>query len=189
MALAVAALALAACGSDDAPSMEAAGNDATTSTTVASTTTVTEAGSTTPVSTEGSAAEVVRLVDVRTGTHEGHDRVTFEFEGGMPGYRIGYAERPITQDGSGDEIDVEGDAVVTVVFNPATGVRFEGEKVIDTYPRAKRRIEPGTPLLAEVVWTGDFEAYLSWAVGLRSERPFRVDELDGPPRVVIDFLA
>jgi hypothetical protein len=39
----------------------------------------------------------------------------------------------------------------------------------------------------EVVRTGDFEAVLSWAVGLDDRVDFRVLTLDGPPRLVVDF--
>jgi hypothetical protein len=37
------------------------------------------------------------------------------------------------------------------------------------------------------VRTGDFEAVLSWAVGLGDRVDFRVGTLDDPARLVVDF--
>jgi hypothetical protein len=44
-----------------------------------------------------------------------------------------------------------------------------------------------TTVVTEVKAAGDFEAVLTWVVGLRYRVPFRVSVLDGPPRIVIDF--
>jgi len=39
----------------------------------------------------------------------------------------------------------------------------------------------------EATAAGDYEAVLTWVVGLRAKVPFRVLVLDGPPRLVVDF--
>jgi hypothetical protein len=53
-----------------------------------------------------------------------------------------------------------------------------------------RRISPdGTSVVREVVRTGDFEAVLTWAVGLSGRVPFRVLTLGDPARIVVDFAA
>ena len=51
------------------------------------------------------------------------------------------------------------------------------------------RVRGDTSVVTEVVRTGDFEANLSWAIGVRREVPFRVTVLDGPARVVVDLAA
>jgi hypothetical protein len=38
----------------------------------------------------------------------------------------------------------------------------------------------------EAELTGDFEAVLTWALGVNQEADFRVLTLDGPPRLVVD---
>ena len=44
-----------------------------------------------------------------------------------------------------------------------------------------------TASVTEIKGAGDFEAVLTWAVGLRATVPFNVRTLDGPPRLLIDF--
>jgi hypothetical protein len=39
----------------------------------------------------------------------------------------------------------------------------------------------------EVEMTGDFEGYVTWVLGLRQKADFRVSELTGPNRVVVDI--
>lgn len=44
----------------------------------------------------------------------------------------------------------------------------------------------GLPSIVEVEKTGDFEAVLTWVIGLRQATDFRIVELGGPVRLVID---
>jgi hypothetical protein len=124
---------------------------------------------------------------VRVARQEGFDRVTFEFAGpNVPGYEIGYTERPITEDGSGNEVTVQGDHVVKVRFEPASGVDLTGATMQEIYT-GPTVVTGDTSTVNEVVRTGDFEAVLSWAVGLADKVDFRVSTLESPSRVVIDF--
>jgi hypothetical protein len=41
--------------------------------------------------------------------------------------------------------------------------------------------------VTEVKSAGDFEAVLTWVAGVRTQQPFRVQVLDGPPRLVVDI--
>ena len=52
--------------------------------------------------------------------------------------------------------------------------------------RDERKFHPRAEV-TEVKAAGDYEAVLTWVVGLRAKVPFRVLVLDGPPRLVIDF--
>ncbi|MBW3557966.1 MAG: hypothetical protein KY454_13615 [Actinobacteria bacterium] len=139
---------------------------------------------TTPVSVAGAQRGLLATVTAEsTGQHE---RVTFTFEGALPGYRVAYGERPLVEDGSGDEVPVEGAAVLTVHFEPASGVELSGDQVRTTYT-GPRRVRAGLSMVTEMVRVSDFEANLDWAVGLAQEVPFRVQALREPSRVVIDF--
>ena len=52
--------------------------------------------------TPGGPGITAELVDVRTGRHDGYERVVFEFSTDFaPGYSVGYVEGPITADPSG----------------------------------------------------------------------------------------
>lgn len=129
------------------------------------------------------APPVAQLVDVRLGRHQGFDRVVFEFTGNLPGYQVAYVQPPIREDGSGFTLEVQGQAFLEARFEPATGWDFDrGEP---SYP-GPRRIQGGFPNLREAVRSGDFEAILTWALGLERESDFRVIELSEPLRVVID---
>ncbi|MDG4832077.1 hypothetical protein O7627_22610 [Solwaraspora sp. WMMD1047] len=113
------------------------------------------------------------LTDVETGLHAGYDRVTFQFGDGAPGYEVSYEDRPITEDGSGAEVSIQGDAVVVVRMRLASGRERTGTGE-PTYTGPERLRGAGTFAVTEVVRTGDFEGVLSWAVGVRGESPIRV---------------
>lgn len=174
-------LVAAACGDDDDESA-AASTTTTTSTTVAITTTSTTGvptttttafdGSTAPTEGPSTAAGTALLTDVQVATGQ----VTFTFREGTPGYRITYVDPPITQDGSGAEVDVAGEAHLGVRFEPASGADLSGAEFQETYTGPDR--VPGEDPITEVVRTGDFEAVLNWVIGLDAERAYRV-EVDG----------
>ncbi len=171
---------LAACG-DNAPADEP---------------TTTPAGPTSAATVPGASTEDVseesesfgQLVSVRVGEHTGFDRVVFEFADEVPGYTVKYVELPVTEDGSGEEVDLpDADTAVQVTLTPASGFDFEsGEK---TYKGPKTVTNDKTAEITGVVSAGDFESLLSWAVGLRHEVPFKVTKLESPARLVIDFQA
>lgn len=139
---------------------------------------------TTPVSVAGTQRGL--LSEVSTEAAGSQERVTFRFEDALPGYRVAYGQRPLVEDGSGKEVLVEGEAVLTIHFEPASGVELSGDQVRTAYS-GPHRIPVRLPTVTEVVRVSDFEANLHWAIGLRKEVPFRVQTLRGPPRVVVDF--
>lgn len=145
-----------------------------------------DGASTDTVSSEAKNTDVALLTAVRAARQEGFDRVVFEFRNAVPGYEVGYVDRPITQDGSGDEVAVEGDAVLQVRMRNAAGVDLTQETAPQTYT-GPSRLAPATPEIAELVRTGDFEGTLTWAVGVRDRVDFRVTTLASPPRLVIDL--
>lgn len=188
------ALAFVGCsGSDDEAASTTTGG--TTTATTPTATTGTETGdqltgaSTEPRTGEPQIEEIALLERVALARHEGFDRVVFQFRNGLPGYRVEYVQPPIIEDGSGNRVDVEGDAFVTVRMELASGFDVsvgEGEMVY-TGPRRLEGSDAGTSTVNEVVRTGDFEAVLAWAVGLDDRVPFRVLVLDSPARLVVDF--
>jgi hypothetical protein len=177
------ALAFGACADDDEPSVEAGG--IVTSTTSASTTTTTADGfATTTVST--ASTERGLLSDVKATTVGDVDRVTFTFAGPLPGYRVGYVDRPVTEDGSGEEIAVDGESVLQVHFEPASGFDLEAGKAVYTGPT---RLDLATKTVLDVVRQGDFEANLAWVIGVDRNAPFRVRTESGPNRVIVEVAV
>lgn len=188
------AAALAGCGGDDEPE---ATPTTLADTTTATATTPTETGgidplddaSTDPATGEAEAEETALHELVRVARHEGYDRVVFEFTNVRPGYRVEYVEPPIREDGSGNVVDIEGNHFVAVRMEPASGFDLNTGEGVVVYkgPRRISGADAGTPEVAEVVRTGDFEAVLTWVVGLVDRVDFRVLTFDDPPRLVVDF--
>jgi hypothetical protein len=112
----------------------------------------------------GSGQGVAFLTDVQVARHEGYDRVVFTFSNHTPGYQVGYIPKPVKADGSGEDVAVDGNYVVGVRMDPASGVDLsatsEPQGYKETYLGPKR-INQGTPEVTEVVESGDFEAVLN----------------------------
>lgn len=142
-----------------------------------------------PLSTPPVATRA-HLTDVRVGAREGGDRVVFEFDSVVPGYKIDYVERPVTEDGSGDEVQVRGTAILQVRMENASSARLDGEEVVVTYD-GPRRVRPNLPTITtELVQVGDFEGVLTWVIGVSNKVPaLTVSALGGPSRLVLDLPA
>jgi len=196
LSIAVAALfAFAACDDgDEAPSATSTPTGAGPTATVAQPTT--PAPGTTPSPTpafQGTRGPVEKtgavappmplLMHVRTGEHEGYDRITFEFEGERPGYRVEYVQPPITQDPSDLPVEIAGSAFLRIRLESAAAHDDSGTQTVDS-----RELTPGLSSLLEAEQIGDFEGVVNWVLGLSEEVDFRVGELDGPPRIYIDVL-
>ena len=200
--------ALTACGSSGGSEAK----DATTTTTrSASSSSTTEAGSTTTGSSASEtttsaapglpdASEAQRtapgdgtgtalLKAVRVGQNPGFERIVFEFAGtSVPGYRVQWVDGPITADGSGEPVQVTGDAYLEMVMQPASGVDLSAPQLTIVYDGPDRiPVANQTELITDLVRTGDFEAVLSWVAGTTEKVPFRVLRLTNPTRVVVDL--
>ena len=181
----------------------------TTSTSVSAPTTATSTGGTgatssTTTSTAGNAfqgstaptsapappgTEVALLSDVRVAGQQGFDRVVFELiDSQVPGYEISYLAGPAIQDGSGEEVEVAGGSALEVRLAPASGVDLRRGTFEATYT-GPARVRGDTEVVTEVVRTGDFEANLTWVIGLDEMVPYRVEVLSNPARVVIDLAV
>ena len=134
----------------------------------------------------GSGTGFGLLTAVRLGAHPGFDRVVFEFRAGLPGFAVGYVEPPILADGSGEPVTVRGPAFLQVRMEPASGFDLDAGVPVFTGPDRISGAGAGTTTVGEVVRTGDFEAVLTWVVGLRSRAGFRVTTLPAPSRLVVD---
>ena len=183
------AAALAGCADSDDE------NVSTTATTTASTTTApttTEEpfeGATGTVTAPAEISEIALLERVAVAGHDGYDRVVFQFRNGLPGYRVEYVEPPLREDGSGNVVKLDGNAFVVVRMEQASGFDLSVPEGALVYTGPRRISPDGTSVVREVVRTGDFEAVLTWAVGLDDRVPFRVLTLENPARIVVDFAA
>lgn len=125
------------------------------------------------------------LSDVRIGEQEeGYDRIVFEFEGdSLPAYQVEYVVPPVVQCGSGQNVELAGGAALQVSMRPAQAHDEAGETTIPA-----TELTPGYPAILEAEQTCDFEAAVTWAVGIPDQTGYRVEELTEPTRLVIDIL-
>jgi hypothetical protein len=133
---------------------------------------------------EAATTPRANIVDVRAGTHDGYDRVVFEFAQGLPEFSLDRATPPFTQDASGAPIDVEGNSFLRLTMRGGTKQTEENTSSYD----GPTDFDPGFPTLVDLVEGGDFEAQSTWYLGLSTEACVRVILLtnDGAPRLVID---
>lgn len=126
---------------------------------------------------------MVVLRDVRAASQQGFDRIVFELEGSaLPGYRVEYVAPPAVQCGSGEPVEVAGAALLQVRLSPAQAHTEAGEATV-----RERERHPGLPILQEMESVCDFEADVTWVLGVAARNRFRVQELASPARLVIDI--
>ncbi|MFC3502120.1 hypothetical protein ACFOOK_14270 [Micromonospora krabiensis] len=128
------------------------------------------------------------LVEVRTGRHECHDRVVFEFDGPVSGYAVGYGETWTEGEGLPLSPYTAGGALLRVSLRaPAYDETHAATVPYRVGEHAANVLRYQT--LRDVVFGGSFEGYTTFAVGVRARLPFRVFVLAGPgthSRIVVD---
>ena len=125
----------------------------------------------------GVARPVLRGVETTT-PGAGYDRVVFEFAGdSVPGYRVEYTTKPVQRCGSGDPVTVAGTGRLVVRFEPA--------EAHDLTP-AERHRAPALPAVRELTLVCDFEGQVEWVLGIATPAAYRISELAGPARLVLD---
>ena len=184
-------LAAAGCGDDEetTPSSSAAPTGGVTGTRTAtpgggaSPTDEPFSGARTPVQVMGTPSIIqAHLKEVRAAKHSTFDRFTLEFDIVPPGYKVEYVEPPILADPSGKEVAIDGKAFLQITIQGAVAYYLN----TDNPYTGPDELKPGLPNLVEAELTGDFEAVLTWVLGVNEEADFRVLTLDDPPRLAVD---
>ncbi|GII75547.1 hypothetical protein Sru01_05290 [Sphaerisporangium rufum] len=135
-----------------------------------------------PVRVRRSPAEPPLVLGVRFAAHQRYDRVVIDLRGTRTGYTVDRVAR-LVEDGSGDPVDLPGEAFLRVRISPAAAHTDDGR------PTWKRRpvLRADLPNLRGVVRAGDFEGVVTVGLGLRHPAAFRVFEQPSPPRLIIDI--
>ena len=128
------------------------------------------------------------LTALRTGTHDGWVRVTFEVGGdsggavsGRPGYHVEYVDRPLIACGSGEQIFPVGDAWLRIRLEPAAAHTEQGEPTL-----GPGEVAVDGSLLRRIYRTCDFEGIVTYVLALSAPNPYRVVTLEDPVRIVVD---
>jgi hypothetical protein len=126
------------------------------------------------------------LVAIRAAHHAEttptYDRVVFEFSGTLPLLRIEYV-KGLIGDGSGLPVPIAGRAILLAQFTPARAHSDAGQAT------APNHMAPKLPLVKAIVCAGDFEAVVTYGIGLGRKADTRILTMDNPTRLVIDFLV
>jgi hypothetical protein len=126
----------------------------------------------------GSAAAAGTVYDVRVAHHDGYDRLVIGFPtaSAMPQYQVNQqATARFVRDASGQPVNLSGSAGLRLVLRNA-----------DIVAGAPSDLKANLPEIREVAQIGNFERVVSYGVGLATRACFRVLELSGPTRLVID---
>lgn len=125
------------------------------------------------------------LVAIRAAHHAEstpqYDRVVFEFSGPVPLIEVKYVKQ-LLGDASGLPVPITGGAIVEVQFRPAQAHDTNG------HVTAPSQAKPNLPIVKEIVGAGDFEAVLTYGIGVDRKTEMRVITLGDASRVVIDFI-
>jgi hypothetical protein len=126
------------------------------------------------------------LMAIRAAHHAetipAYDRVVFQINGRLPDtISIQYVPRLIA-DASGHVLPITGKGILQLRLSPASAHTSVGQ------PTVPARIHSSLPLVKEIVRSGDFEAVVSYGIGVSQKTEYRVFTLTNPTRVVIDFL-
>jgi hypothetical protein len=127
----------------------------------------------------GQTGDYSPLRAVRTARHDGFDRLVFEFAGPVPGYLVGYGP---------PSLSATDDTPVTVAGGAGLAVTLFGGgswMVPDPYD-GPTVVRGDTVVVTEARQVDDFEAVNRWLVGVDRQRPFSVETLSDPSRIVID---
>jgi hypothetical protein len=126
----------------------------------------------------GVAGTAATVSAVRIAHHDGYDRLVIGFatSNTMPQYQLTQqATSHFVRDASGQPVTLDGSAGIRAVLWNA-----------DITPGAPTDLKPALPSIREVAQIGNFERVVSYGVGLATPACFRVLELSGPTRLVID---
>ncbi len=125
------------------------------------------------------------LVGIRSAAHPdaGFDRIVFDFSGPLPGYAIRYVDE-VRADPSDLPVSMPGRRYLLVVFTVAQAHSEAGEPSV-----SPKSATLDYPMLRGFVIVGDFEGYVSVALGVDDVVGYRVGELASPNRIYIDVAA
>src|SRR5436305_2923139 len=126
----------------------------------------------------GAASATGTVTGIRIAHHDGYDRLVIDFSSGttaVPQYDLTQNSSTVVRDASGQSVTLEGSAGIRAVLRNsdiASGVPSD--------------LKPRLPEIREIANIGNFERVVSYGVGLKTAACYRVLELSGPTRLVID---
>ena len=123
------------------------------------------------------------LKTIRTAQHGSYERLVLEFTAPYGMAKVRYV--PVVRaDPSDKVVPLEGRSFLEIVVHGAVA-HWQATPI--TPYAGPSTVTPGYPTLKQVSISGDFEAVLSFGVGLSRTAGFRVERLQAPDRLVVDI--
>jgi hypothetical protein len=132
-----------------------------------------------PKPTTPASPPVVFVDLVGTGTHTGYDRITIEFNNGIP------SEVDVTPQGSPAFIQGASGQAITLAGGAGLLVTLRGADEHTSYS-GPTDFKTGYAALVEARQVQDFEGTVQWGLGLSKSSCYRAFVLTNPARLVID---
>lgn len=134
-----------------------------------------------PTDTFTGTTSRLRTTDIRVGSHDGFDRVVFEYEGdGPPEFSAGYTD-DVRQQTSGNPMEVPGAKALQIIVHGTS---------LDETPEAKyagkQNLNLASGSIKSVVNGGSFEGVSQFFIGVDAQKPYKVTVLQNPTRLVVD---
>jgi len=121
------------------------------------------------------------LTGIRYAAHkDGFDRLVLDIPGALPSYSAKYVTE-LERDGSGEPVTIPGDAYLLIVLNPAQAHHDNGSATVSGIHRT------GLAGIKSYAIIGDYEAYVSIAIGVSGVRKYHIGELNN--RIYIDVAV
>ena len=121
------------------------------------------------------------ITGVRYAAHkDGFDRIVLDIPGGRPGYSAKYVTE-VRRDGSGEPVSMPGEAFLLIVLHPAQAHRDDGTPTVTGTHRV------GLAGIKAYAIVGDYEGYVSIALGVSGVRKYHIGELTD--RIYIDVAV
>ena len=135
-----------------------------------------------PISEPALATTNVSLILAQAGTPGSYDRMTFQFDGDLPAYEINYVPGPAQACASGEDAQVNGQALLQIRLSPAVAHNEQGTQTV-----SPTDLQPNLPAILQAKQTCDFEAVVVWTLGLSAEGDYRAFTIGGQI-LVVDVL-
>ncbi|WP_433361103.1 AMIN-like domain-containing (lipo)protein [Actinoplanes sp. CA-142083] len=138
---------------------------------------------TTPVTVthEPPVPPVPVVTGIRYAAHsDGFDRIVLDIPGALPGYQVKYVTE-VRSDGSGEPVPMPGAAFLLIVLHPAQAHRDDGTPTVTGTHRT------GLATIKAYAVAGDYEGYVTIALGLSGKHKFHVGELTN--RIYVDVAV
>ena len=121
------------------------------------------------------------VTGIRYAAHQdGFDRIVLDIPGALPGYSAKYVTE-VRRDGSGERVSMPGEAFLLIVLHPAQAHRENGKPTVTGIHRT------GLAGIQAYAIVGDYEGYVSIALGVNGVRKYHIGELSN--RIYIDVAV